>query len=208
VEVHFVPHGVDVEFFRPAGKASRDRTANSPEPVCLTVGHWLRDFQTLDRVIGILDEASVKIRFHLLVPDTGAHPQSSAIERLRARPNVQWFDGLSDADLLGLYQQANLLLLPLVESSANNAVLEALATGLPVVSSQTGGTSDYTSPMCAELTAPGDAEAMAAKVLSVLASPARQLEMGREARSLAVSEFSWSRVAAKTLDVYRRVNRG
>ncbi len=206
--VHYIPHGVDVDFFQPASEADRHATAESEEPVCLTVGHWLRDFETLERVIRILDEAPRKIRFELVVPDCGPHPHASALERLRERPSVRWNDGLSDEELRCAYQQANLLLLPLVASSANNTLLEALAAGLPIVGTQTGGTTDYTNPRCAELTAPADSEALAAAVLVVLSAAKRQIAMGREARSLAISEFSWSRIASETLEVYREVALG
>jgi glycosyltransferase involved in cell wall biosynthesis len=205
VDAHFIPHGVDVEFFHPVEEARLAPTAGGEELVCVTVGHWLRDFETLDQVIGILGQAPEKIRFDLLVPDCGPHPQASAIARLRERANVRWVGRLSDQELRRLYQQANLLLLPLVASGANNALLEALATGLPVVSTLTAGTVDYTSSACAKLTAPGAAEEMAAAALTILSAPDLQLEMGREARSLAVSRFSWPTVASETLGVYRQV---
>jgi glycosyltransferase involved in cell wall biosynthesis len=206
VPVRYIPHGVDVEFFRPASDADRHATAGREEPVCLTVGHWQRDFETLDHAISVLGESHRNIRFELVVPDCGPHPQASALERLRARPNVRWAGRLSDEELRSAYQRANLLLLPLVASGANNALLEALAAGLPIVSTDTGGTPDYTRPECAELTAPADGEAMAAAVRLVLSSVDRQITMGREARSLAISEYSWSRIAEETLDMYREVS--
>ena len=65
--VEYVPHGIDTDFFSPPDpRALRARVAR-PVSICLTVGHWLRDFETLERVIEILGESPREIRF-LMTP--------------------------------------------------------------------------------------------------------------------------------------------
>ena len=49
-------------------------------------------------------------------------------------PNVTVFSDIDDATLLRLYQQSDILFLPLIQCTANNALLEGIACGLPVVS--------------------------------------------------------------------------
>ena len=48
-------------------------------------------------------------------------------------PNVRVLSGLSDLALAETFRQADVLFLPLQDATANNARLEGLASGLPVV---------------------------------------------------------------------------
>ena len=50
---------------------------------------------------------------------------------------------LMTTNFCGLYQGADLLLLPLIDATANNTLLEGLACGLPVLASDLTGVRDY-----------------------------------------------------------------
>ena len=67
--------------------------------------------------------------------------------------------GLTDDELLALYQRSSLLLLPLLDATANNAILEAMACGLPIVTTDLPGLGTYVDPSFADLLTAGDVEA-------------------------------------------------
>ena len=57
--------------------------------------------------------------------------------------NVNRHCKISDTALLELYRGADALFLPVTGGTANNAILEALASGTPVISTRIGGITDY-----------------------------------------------------------------
>jgi glycosyltransferase involved in cell wall biosynthesis len=50
---------------------------------------------------------------------------------------------ISETELVGLYRSADILFLPVINATANNAILKALACGTPVISTLVGGVPDY-----------------------------------------------------------------
>lgn len=185
--VFVVPHGVDTDFFTPGDGARRDGIT------CLAVGSWLRDLDTLGRVLTAL-ASRPEIRFELVSPggDFSSHP--NALVR----------SGLGDEELRDAYRRADLLVLPLLDSTANNSLLEALACGLPIVTTDVGGVREYVDGGPAVLVDPRDADAICEAVTVLAADDARRREMGRRARERAL-ELDWSRIAERVRDVYEEI---
>lgn len=199
--VHFIPHGIDTSFFRPPDDAgSGQDKAGSIR--CVYSGKWLRDIQTLVRVIDRVIAVKPDIGFDMIVPmDNRDDP---GFRRLASYKQVFWHAHLSDEQLLRVYQNAGMLLLPVIDSTANNALLEAMACGLPIVSNKVGGLLDYTRESFADLLPPGDAEGMANAVLRLADHPEEREKRGAAARLHAEENLTWEEIARRTLDVYER----
>lgn len=193
--VFVVPHGVDVEYFRPAYGPADGR--GNPR-ICLTVSEWLRDFDTLERVVSLLWQAHGNdIRFVVVSRSPQAH-------RLQKVPGVRILTDIGDAELLGWYQRADILLLPLLDSTANNVVVESLACGTPVVATAVGGVPEYVDEQCARLTTSGDAEAMARAVTDLVFDADGLAAASRAARRRSL-DYDWKTVAEATWRVYENV---
>lgn len=187
--LHVVLHGVDVEFFRPAS-----RTREGGPFSCLTVGHHLRDFGAIGAVARSL-ATDTTVRFDIVSPGpTG----------LESLANVRHHRHVSDDNLLSLYQCADVLLLPVLDSTANNALLEGIACGLPVISTAHPAVRTYL---------PGD-EAMLVDDNAVEGIRAAIFELrdgagGWALRSLAArrraEELAWPRIAPQFDAIYRAV---
>lgn len=184
---HVIPHGVDVGCFRPPNTAARHEN-------CLFVGRWLRDFACLGAVVDAVHRAAPRVRFTLVLPP-------ELVSEWSGRPGVDARSGVDDAALLRAYQESALLVMPLRDTTANNAVLEAMACGLPVVATDVGGMRDYVDRDCARLVPAGKPEAMAAAVLELMQNPAARKAMGQAAR-IRAETFAWPRVAEQTLAMY------
>lgn len=138
--VTFLRHGVAFDFFSPTSSGVRSLDPEEPVDVVFC-GHWLRDFKCLEEFVAASQKASRKFRFHLVVPAMAR--KVDAHYRLAMYDNVRWHTGLSDVGLRDLYRSSHLLLLPLMDATANNALLEAAACQLPILVTSVGGTRDY-----------------------------------------------------------------
>jgi glycosyltransferase involved in cell wall biosynthesis len=201
--VFFVPHGVDIYFFCPDRDFLSENEARSKPPRCVFCGIWLRDLPTLAQTIDEVLDRNQSIQFDLVIPKQARNNQD--LYRIARHSQVHWHSDLSDEQLRSLYRQANMLFLPLMDSTANNALLEAISCGLPVVSNRVGGVPDYTRDTFAELLPVGDIDGLTQAILRLADDPQEQSKRGQAARSFAQENLSWTQIAAQTLEVYSKV---
>ncbi len=81
-----------------------------------------------------------------------------------------------------------------------------MACGLPVVTNDVGGARDYTTPDFADLFPVGDAEGMATATLRLVDDFEERQRRGALARLYTEQNFTWEKIAAKTLDIYHTVS--
>lgn len=195
--VRFVHHGVDIDFFQPAQTPLSNRL--------LFAGTYLRNPMMLARVIERLHRSRPELQFDLLVPLHGRG--QAGFEKLENHPAIAWHSGLSDEQLRELYQRSQLLLLPMNESGANTAVVEALACGLPIVTTDVGGIRDYGGGTIFPIVPNDDDDAMIALVERYLANPVWRNEVGRAGRRFAETTLAWPLIAARHLEAYQELAR-
>jgi starch synthase len=78
----------------------------------------------------------------------------------------------------------------------------AFACATPVVASDIPGYRAVMDPRAGDLVPPGDPDALADAVESVLADEARREALGRGAREVAVSRYSWHDIAGRLEEIY------
>ncbi len=192
-QVEFVPHGVDTDFFTPPP----DRAPTLDRAKILCVGKHLRDFDVLERVVMQLSRRAAGCRFTLIgLP-------ANLVNRFR-QLGATCPVGLSDHDLRDAYRSADIMVLPLKESTANNALLEAMACGLPTVVSAVGGVLDYVVAGSAVLVPAGDAAAMSEAVVDLLENGSQYRSISLLARQQAM-RFRWEDVGEQMRDLYASV---
>ncbi len=195
--VHLIPHGIDTEFFRPEPEAFGPAASNRMFR-CVFAGVWLRDLDVLVDVINLVTAEETKIAFDLIIPQ---HLQNRGAFRRIERPHrIQWHAGLTDEQLREVYRDADLFVMPLIDCTANNALLEAMACGLPIVSNRIGGLPEYSDRSFAELLPVGDVRGMAAAILKLIKESA--VEKRRAARAFAEDHFSWHRIVPQMESLY------
>lgn len=116
--VYYVPHGVNCDFFNLDPTVAREETV-------LMVGNWLRNFNLAQRVSKTLNNVrpSIKISY------VGSPSNYKYFEGM----NVNCFTGLTDYELRNLYQSSRVVFFPLLQYTANNALLEAASCGCSIV---------------------------------------------------------------------------
>jgi glycosyltransferase involved in cell wall biosynthesis len=110
---------------------------------------------------------------------------------------------VSQDELATLYRNATLYVVSSDEEGLGLTILEAMASGRPVVSTACGGPSTTVVEGETGLLVPvGDAAALAEAMRSVLDAPARADRMGRKARERAEEQFSVRATGERFLEVY------
>ena len=183
-------HGVDIDFFEPdAGRTLGTRFR------CLTVGSYLRDWTLLAAIARTLASRG----------DVELHIVSANMPAFDALPNVVVHRGMDDDTLRELYRQSDLLVLPLIDATANNTLLEAMASGLPIVTSDLPSLHEYAAAEAA-IFLPTCVEAFVDAVEALADNAARRVTMGRAARARA-EELAWPRIASDYATLYETLAR-
>jgi len=128
-------------------------------------------------------------------------------QTLRLQDAVHFTGKVDNADMPAYYRQVDLVLNPSLADNMPNSVLEAWASGVPVVSTNVGGVPDLIqNDRNGCLVLPGDTEAMAQAMLSVLTCRATGGRLRRAGLATA-QQYSWPHIAPLLKAQYRRVLR-
>jgi glycosyltransferase involved in cell wall biosynthesis len=109
------------------------------------------------------------------------------------------------ADIAGLLADCSFTVLPSLAEDMPNAVLESLAHGRPVVASAVGGVPEILSRGGGILVSPGEPEALAEAMCTLLCDPDLIAYLGAEGRAVVRGSFGVERMAADSLRLYYRL---
>jgi glycosyltransferase involved in cell wall biosynthesis len=210
-DARIIPNGVDLSTFRP-GDRGRARAALGLPPdahVLLATAidvhrnSW-KDFATLHEAVARLARGEDEPPLHVVVLGTTA-PR----ERI-GRATLDFVPFWDDAATVAEYHRAaDVYVHPARADTFPTAVLEALATGTPVVASDVGGIREQVEEgECGFLVAPGDAGALAARVRLLLSDDALRGKLGGAGRERTKRHFDFTRQLDSYLDWYARLADG
>jgi glycosyltransferase involved in cell wall biosynthesis len=193
-KVAFIPHGIDSEFFCPLKVKSKLPSGDNPLRAVFS-GLWLRDFDTMKSVVSIADDLNLPIRFEMVVPRFSRG--SDACYRMAMSPRVNWYSDLVDEELRRVYQESDVLILTLRDSTANNGLLEGMACGLPAIVTDVGGVRDYAKESFADFVRPRDASAVIEILQHYVMQRNKLVERGAAARAHVEKHLSWRKIAGE-----------
>ncbi len=218
-----IPYGVDTEMFRPADELPAEAADD---------GAWRARLRIPGSAVVLLGvgRLATKKGFHVLLDVlprllgefSGLHAviagDGDLMPELRAavgewRPDraarVHLPGVVAHDDLPALYRSADLFVLPAVHDPQGNVdglpnvILEALASGLPVVSTAVSGIPLAVEPEVQGVLVPEqDRLALKSAIAGLLASPERRRLMGARARARAVDHLTWDMVAGRYRQAY------
>ena len=194
-EIDVIPNGVNVEHFGPG-------PGGDPKRV-LFVGRLIER-----KGVDYLIQAFREVR--AAVPDAQLHIVGEGPERARleARAGAPGLSGITfcghlEGDALSAaYCSSAILALPALVDAMPNVVLEAMAAGLAIVTTPTGGSEVLRGN--GVVVPAADANALCAAIVGYLTDPTRLAEHQRLSRRLAEG-MSWAAVAGYYVQLYREV---
>jgi glycosyltransferase involved in cell wall biosynthesis len=111
-----------------------------------------------------------------------------------------------DSEVDALYSAADAIVMPYHRIEASGVLSKALAHGLAVIASDTGGFSEFLRHDETALLCPvGDAAAFGNAIADLIADPSRLERLAMNARSLGNTTPSWSEIGARTVELYQHV---
>jgi len=195
-----VPLGVNLDLFRPKteiGERILIPGIDPDRPVLLFVGRLGRE-KDIDVLFAAHEELTKDLGSQLVIAGDG--PLRRRAERFaRSIAGVAFLGTCPYGEhLASVYRSADVLAVPGRNETFSLTVLEAFASGLPVVGVDQGGPSEILKPGIGELARPGDATDFADKVRSILRGKA----LGAACRKHAEKHYSWERTFQALLEVY------
>lgn len=193
--------GVDLQRFRP--------TPAPPPPITILLASrliWDKGIRELVAATELLREEGHDIRCVLVgEPDPG-NPTAVETRILRAwqaAGTIEWW-GHRD-DMPAVLTQAHIACLPSYREGLPRFLIEAAASGLPLVTCDVPGCRETVRPEGnGLLVPPRDAAALAQALRRLIADAGLRAKLGRESRRLAENRFGQAAIFAATLDLYRR----
>lgn len=224
-KVHVVHNGIDLNrwYFRPDADHARSLGIDPDRPSVVFVGRITRQ-KGITLLLHAARQLPPDVQLVLCAgaPDTPellSEVQTLVSSLNEERSGVIWLDQLlSHEELLTVLSAATVFVCPSVYEPLGIVNLEAMACGLPVVGSATGGipevVEDGVTGRLVPLTRLDDETGLlenpatfigelASAINQVLSDPAGARAMGEAGRARAERDFGWTQIAQKTAAIYR-----
>lgn len=195
--------GVDLERFRPAAQPDAAR-GGRPYVLCVAGPDPTKNVLTLVEAFARLPRDLRAAHDLVLTGDFRRRPDLlERVQQTGLAPQTRFTGVVSDEELAALYQRAALFVFPSRYEGFGFPVLEAMACGCPVVSSNASSLPEVVGE-AALLVDPSDTGGFAKAMEAALTD--RALWVGLRARGLErAAQFTWDRTARETAAVYRKV---
>jgi len=213
-KVRQIYNGVDQQKFRPR---EGDRPAVTPRGflpedalVLGTVGrlaevkNQLSLLRATQRLLKIQPELAERLRL-IVVGDGPMAGQIAQSVKDLGLERLAWLPG-DRHDIPQLLQCMDVFLLPSLGEGISNTVLEAMASGLPVIATRVGGNPELVEDgWNGRLVPVADDEALAGAIADLTLHAEQRIAMGDRAFDRVRTSFDWQRTVAEYLDVYDRL---
>jgi glycosyltransferase involved in cell wall biosynthesis len=212
-KIQVIHNGVDIKKFQPAVDKRKVKVSmglNPDDLAIVSVGRlYARKglFTLIESMPDIIKKFS-KAKF--IISGKGQSDEMDKLnvhaERLGVRGNIVFTGYTPDRELPKLYQAADVFAFSTFYEHHPFAVLEALATGLPVVTTTVGGIPEtIESGKNGYLVEPFNPRQFSEKILRLLENPSEAQEMGKKARQTVEQQLDWRIVVKEAMKVYDKV---
>jgi sugar transferase (PEP-CTERM/EpsH1 system associated) len=162
--------------------------------------------QAFARALQLAPHARERLRL-AIVGDGPERPAVEAAVRAGGIGDVTWFAG-ARSDVPAVLRGLDAFALPSIAEGISNTILEAMASGLPIVATDVGGNAELLADRRTGRLVPSeDVDAMAAAQLDDFAQPEAARARGRAARADAEARFGLDRMDDAYGDLYERLLR-
>jgi glycosyltransferase involved in cell wall biosynthesis len=209
-KIRVIHNGVDVDKFKPAAdklKAKAEVSFNPEDKAILSVGRLYarKGLFTLIESMALVTRKFKNAKF--IIAGKGLSNEMKKLvsyaTKLGVKDNIVFTGYFPDKKLPLLYQAADIFAFSTFYENLPFAVLEALSTGLPVVTTRVGGIPEMIEDRKnGFLVEPFNSRELADRILYYLEHPAAASEMALLARKTIENQFDWRLIVKKVVKVY------
>lgn len=194
-EIIIIPNGVDTDFYKPSADFS-DGT-----PIRLAAVGRLNKIKGFDVLIKSL--AGIEFDFHLTIAGEGPEEDElrTLINQSGLSEKVELCGYKNKSELAEIYGLSHIFILSSYKEGMSNSLLEAMAAGCAIVSSDVGGAAELVAGNGVVVPA-GDCAALRAALSGMMGDRAALRRMGAISRDTAAA-MSWSAVTSKFMTFFR-----
>lgn len=206
IDAQIIPNIIDLQTFHPGDAGKRPPEAGGAAVYTAVITRNLEPIYGIDDAIRSIAIARKEIP-GISLKIAGSGPQLAELRRLVAElgleDRVSFLGRLERPEIVALYQGADVMLNPSLVDNMPNSVLEALACGVPVISTDVGGVPYLVeAERTALLVKPRDARAMAAALARLYSDAGLRAGLRKAGLELA-GNFAWPAVKQQWLALYR-----
>ncbi|MFC5195468.1 glycosyltransferase family 4 protein [Bizionia hallyeonensis] len=166
--------------------------------------HWVKGYSYALAVVKLLVEQGMMVQYTIVAPESAPEDLIFAVHDLGIQDYVQFEQAMAQSELFGYIQGFDVLLLPSLSEGIANVVLEAMALGVPVVCTDSGGMAEVVkSGETGWLVPVRDPEAMALAIGQMMQTPEDDLQrMVSQAHAFVKTEFQSTDSLNRFLELY------
>jgi glycosyltransferase involved in cell wall biosynthesis len=199
-KIHVIPLGVHLQAFNEAYVKHRENGEKKKALQVITVGNWKRDWELYRRVVEECKNLRININFHLVNRNLSDELRSE----FRAL-GVTVYETLDDASLKLAVYRSSLMFLPVTEASGNNALLESLALGVPVLMTDVLKEKSTLNERAVFFHKRNDVGDAIEKMRSYFELSESEHQTISDICRSEATQFDWPVIAARTMELYKQV---
>jgi glycosyltransferase involved in cell wall biosynthesis len=206
-KIRVVPNGVDIDRFKPSKvDAKLKRQIGLDSKLCVLFVGRLIPRKGLSFLVEAAKHIVEEFEQTLFVV-VGDGPLKSGLrarlEKMNLSRNFNFLGDVNESVLPALYNCADVFVLPSIQEGQGIALLEAQASGKPVVAFDVGGVREAVRDKETGFLMKPDSSQLAEAVMKLLSNYSVREKMGSKGREFVSDNFSWDVCAQKMLMVYR-----
>lgn len=202
-EIGVIYNGINTNYFKPdLQKKSQEEFIIMPGASRITARKGLR---YLIEAVSKLSKTYPKLKLKLIGDGNEKESLEELVRSLKIEEKVEFVGRVPHEKVLRYYQEASVFVLPSLNEGMSNAMLEALAVGLPILATDTGGSKKVISEgQNGYIIKMKDSDDIVEKLEKILSDQELLRKMGENSRAQA-EKMSWENVAKEYFELYKKI---
>ena len=126
------------------------------------------------------------------------------IDRLNLGEKISFYSDLSESEIVNLYSSSHLAVIPSLYEGFGFGAGEAMACGVPLISTHSGGLKEVVGEAAIEVK-PGDSDDLTTAILDLFSSPDKQDHFSKIGRKRINDQFQWNKAAKEYIKIYEEI---